>query len=192
MENRKTLLAAQREVLLEVLKCRFEKNMNRHKGLNWNVIQTLLEADEAKLWTINEMEKTGGEPDVVSLVEFDSDLTSGVYVFVDCVSESPKGRRSLCYDREALASRKEHKPETSALEMATRIGIEILNEEQYRAFQKLGNFDLKTSSWINTPPEIRLLGGALFADRRYNQVFVYHNGAESYYGVRGFRGLLRV
>jgi len=192
MENRKKLLIEQREELLEVLKCRFEKNMNRHKGLNWNVIQTLLVADEAKLWTINEMEKTGGEPDVVSLVEFDSDLTSGVYVFVDCVSESPKGRRSLCYDREALASRKEHKPETSALEMATRIGIEILNEEQYRALQKLGNFDLKTSSWINTPPEIRLLGGALFADRRYNQVFVYHNGAESYYGVRGFRGLLRV
>ena len=192
MENRKKLLIEQREELLEVLKCRFEKNMNRHKGLNWNVIQTLLVADEAKLWTINEMEKTGGEPDVVSLVEFDSDLTSGVYVFVDCVSESPKGRRGLCYDREALASRKEHKPETSALEMATRIGIEILNEEQYRALQKLGNFDLKTSSWINTPPEIRLLGGALFADRRYNQVFVYHNGAESYYGVRGFRGLLRV
>ncbi len=173
--------------LLHELKDRFEKNMNRHKGLDWAKIQAKLEANTEKLWSLNEMEKTGGEPDVVGY-----DETTGEYIFYDCSSESPKGRRSLCYDHEALESRKDHKPENSAIDMATSMGIEILTEEQYRELQKLGNFETKTSSWVKTPAEIRKLGGALFCDRRYDHVFVYHNGAESYYSARGFRGSIRV
>ena len=175
-----------REELLNTLKARFEKNINRHKGLEWAKVQAKLEANTEKLWSLNEMERTGGEPDVVG-----HDKKTGEYIFYDCSPESPKGRRSVCYDREALESRKEHKPEDNAIDMAAAIGIELLTEEQYRELQKLGNFDSKTSSWVKTPADIRKLGGALFCDRRYNTVFVYHNGAESYYAARGSRGSLR-
>jgi len=175
------------EALLRTLKARFEKNMNRHQGLEWAKVQVKLEANTEKLWTLNEMEKTGGEPDVVG-----HDNKTGEYIFYDCSAESPKGRRNVCYDREALESRKEHKPENSAIDMATAMGIEILTEEQYRELQKLGSFDTKTSSWVKTTSDIRKLGGALFANRRYDNVFVYHNSAPSYYGVRAFRCSLRV
>jgi len=185
--NKKELSPEQREELLRALKARFGKNMNFHKGVEWAEVQAKLEADPEKLWSLNEMERTGGEPDVVGY-----DKKTGETIFYDCSAESPKGRRSLCYDREALESRKEFKPENNAMDMADAMGIEILTEEQYRDLQKLGNFDTKTSSWLKTPPEIRKLGGAIFADRRYDHVFVYHNGAESYYGSRGFRGWLRV
>ena len=188
VETKKELSTKQREELLSTLKARFENNMDRHKGLEWSKIQTKLEADpDEKLLSLNEMERTGGEPDVVAY-----DKTTGEYIFFDCSPESPKGRRNVCYDREALEARKEHKPEDSAMDMAAAIGIDILTEEQYRELQKLGNFDTKTSSWLKTPSRIRKLGGAIFADFRYGDVFVYHNGAESYYGVRGFRGSLRV
>jgi Protein of unknown function (DUF4256) len=182
-----SLSKKQREEILKVLKARFEKNMNRHEGLEWSKVQTKLEANTEKLWSLNEMERTGGEPDVVG-----HDKKTGEYIFYDCSAESPKGRRSICYDREALDSRKEHKPANNAIEMAAAMGIEVLTEEQYRELQKLGNFDTKTSSWVKTPSDIRKLGGALFCDRRYETVFVYHNGAESYYAARGFRGWLRV
>jgi len=185
--NKKDMLPEQREELLRALEVRFEKNMNRHKGLEWAKIQAKLEAKAEKLWSLNEMEKTGGEPDVVG-----HDKKTGEYIFYDCSAESPKGRRSICYDREALESRKEHKPEDSAMDMAAAMGIELLTEDQYRALQKPGNFDTKTSSWVKTPSHIRKLGGALFCDRRYDTVFVYHNGAESYYAARAFRGSLRV
>jgi hypothetical protein len=189
MENKKELSPEQREELLNVLKGRFEKNINRHKGLEWVKIQAKLDppAGGEKLWSLNEMERTGGEPDVVGF-----ENKTGEYIFYDCSAESPKSRRSVCYDREGLESRKEYKPENNAIDMAAAMGIELLTEEQYRELQKHGNFDTKTSSWVKTPAEIRKLGGALFCDRRYNHVFVYHNGAESYYGVRGFRGSLRV
>ncbi|OME92925.1 MULTISPECIES: DUF4256 domain-containing protein [Paenibacillus] len=183
----KELSTEQREELLTTLKARFEKNMYRHIGLEWDDVQAKLVANPEKLWSLHEMEITGGEPDVVG-----HDNKTGEYIFYDCSAESPKGRRSICYDREALESRKEHKPKNSAVEMATAMGIELLSEEQYREFQKLGNFDLKTSSWVVTPASIRKLGGAIFCDRRYDTVFVYHNGAESYYAARGFRGSLRV
>ena len=179
--------AKEREELLSTLKTRFEKNMNRHAGLEWAEVQAKLEADNEKLWSLNEMERTGGEPDVVGL-----DKKTGEYIFYDCSAESPKGRRSVCYDREALDARKEHKPENNAIDMADDIGIELLSEEQYRELQKLGDFDTKTSSWVKTPADIRKLGGALYCDRRYDTVFVYHNGAESYYAARAFRGSLRV
>jgi hypothetical protein len=187
--NKKELTQEQREELLVALKARFEKNMKRHKGLEWTKLQAKLESGSAgeKLWSLNEMERTGGEPDVVGF-----DIKTEEYIFYDCSSESPKGRRSVCYDREGLESRKEFKPENSAVDMAAAMGIELLTEEQYRELQKLGNFDTKTSSWVKTPSEIRELGGALFADFRYGNVFVYHNSAPSYYGVRGFRGSLRV
>ena len=185
--NKKELSPEQREELLRTLKVRFEKNMNRHKGLEWSKVQARLEANTEKLWSLHEMERTGGEPDVVG-----QDKKAGEYIFYDCSAESPKGRRSVCYDREALEARKEHKPKDSAVDMATAMGIELLTEEQYRELQKLGEFDTKTSSWVKTPPEIRKLDGALFCDRRYDHVFVYHNGAESYYGARAFRGSLRV
>ncbi len=185
--NKKALSSEQREELLGVLKTRFEKNMNRHKGLEWSKVQARLEDNPKKLWSLNEMERTGGEPDVVG-----HDKKTGEYIFYDCSAESPKGRRSVCYDHEALESRKEHKPANSAVRMAADMGIELLTEEQYRELQQLGNFDLKTSSWVQTPADIRKLGGALFCDRRYNHVFVYHNGADSYYGARAFRGSLRV
>jgi len=185
--NQKELSPEQREDLLKTLKTRFEKNMNRHKGLEWAGVQAKLEADPEKLWSLNEMERTGGEPDVVGY-----DKETDEYMFCDCSAESPKDRRNLCYDREALDKRKEFKPKDTALDMAADMGIEVLTEEQYRALQKLGNFDTKTSSWLKTPAEIRKLGGAIFADRRYDHVFVYHNGADSYYGGRAFRGLLRV
>ena len=175
------------EELLKTLKARFEKNMNRHKGLEWSKVQAKLEANPKKLRSLNEMETTGGEPDVVG-----HDKKTGEYICYDCSAESPKGRRSVCYDREALEARKEHKPKDSAMNMAAAMGIELLTEEQYRELQKLGNFDLKTSSWVKTPPEIRKLGGALFCDRRYDHVFLYHKGADSYYGARAFRGSLRV
>lgn len=177
----------QREEILKVLQDRFEKNMHRHKGLEWASVRAKLEADPKKLWSLHEMERTGGEPDVVG-----HDKKSGEYIFYDCSEQSPKNRRSLCYDREALASRKEHKPKDSALEMASAMGIELLTEEQYRQLQTLGAFDTATSSWVKTPPAIRKLGGAVFCDRRYDTVFLYHNGAESYYAARGFRGSLRV
>ncbi|WP_339292597.1 DUF4256 domain-containing protein [Paenibacillus sp. FSL W8-0187] len=183
----KELSTEQREELLTTLKARFEKNMYRHIGLEWDDVQAKLVANPEKLWSLHEMEITGGEPDVVG-----HDNKTGEYIFYDCSAESPKGRRSICYDREALESRKEHKPKNSAVEMATAMGIELLSEEQYRELQKLGNFDLKTSSWVVTPASIRKLGGAIFCDRRYDTVFVYHNGAESYYAARGFRGSLRV
>jgi hypothetical protein len=183
----KHLLPEQQEELLKTLKVRFEKNMNRHNGIEWAKIMEKLESNLVKLWSLNEMERTGGEPDVV-----DFDSKSGEYIFCDCSAESPKGRRSICYDREALESRKEFKPENNVIDMAVTMGIELLTEDQYRELQKLGIFDLKTSSWVKTPSEIRKLGGAIFCDRRYDHVFVYHNGAESYYGVRGFRGSLRV
>src|SRR5215217_6710708 len=185
--NKKELPAREREELLTTLKARFEKNMNRHKGLEWAKIQAKLEANREKLWSLNEMGRTGGEPDVVG-----HDKKTGEYIFYDCSAESPKGRRSVCYDREALEGRKEHKPKDSAIDMAAAMGIEILTEEQYRELQKLGDFDTKTSSWVKTPSNIRKLGGALFCDRRYNHVFLYHNGAESYYAARGFRGSLSV
>src|SRR6267142_2193916 len=185
--NKKDLSPKQRDELLRALKARFEKNMDRHQGLEWAKVQARLEAAAERLWSLNEMERTGGEPDVVG-----RDKKTGEYIFYDCSAESPKGRRSLCYDREALESRKEHKPEDSAIDMAAAIGIELLTEEQYRELQKLGNFDSKTSSWVKTPSDIRNLGGALFCDRRYDTVFVYHNGAESYYAARAFRGSLRV
>ena len=176
-----------REELFSELRTRFEENMNRHKGLEWAKVRAGLEADLAKLWSLSEMERTGGEPDVVGF-----DAKTGEYVFYDCSAESPKGRRSFCYDRDALESRKEHKPENSAVDMAAAMGIEILTEEEYREMQKLGIFDTKTSSWVKTPVDIRKLGGAIFCDRRYNTVFTYHNGAESYYAARAFRGSLRV
>lgn len=188
MKNKKTELPSeQREELLKVLRTRFEKNMNRHQGVEWANVETKLEAHPEKLWSLHQMEQTGGEPDVVGY-----DKETDAYLFYDCSAESPKGRRSVCYDREALESRKEHKPQNSAVEMAADMGIELLTEEQYRELQKLGSFDLKTSSWVVTPDPIRKLGGAIFCDRRYDTVFVYHNGAESYYGARGFRGSLRV
>jgi Protein of unknown function (DUF4256) len=187
--NKKELSSEQREELLSILKARFEKNMNRHKGLEWAKVQAKLDpsAGGEKLWSLNEMEKTGGEPDVVG-----HDKKTGEYIFYVCSAESLKGRRSICYDRESLESRKEYKPENNAINMADAMGIEILTEEQYRELQKLGNFDTKTSSWVKTPPDIRKLGGALFCDRRFDNVFLYHNGAESYYGARGFRGSIRV
>lgn len=183
----KKLTLDQTNELLKTLNTRFEKNMNRHKGLEWTKIQSKLEANTKKLWSLNEMEKTGGEPDVVGF-----DKKTDEYIFYDCSAESPKDRRSLCYDPEALESRKMHKPKNSAIGMATEMGIEILTEEQYRDLQKLDKFDTKTSSWVKTPPEIRKLGGAIFGDWRYGNVFIYHNGAESYYASRGFRGSLRV
>ncbi|MFW9908630.1 MAG: DUF4256 domain-containing protein [Candidatus Thorarchaeota archaeon] len=183
----KELSKGQREELIRTLKARFEKNMDHHRGMEWTKVQAKLEASPEKLWSVNEMERTGGEPDVVG-----HDKKTGEYIFYDCSAETPAGRRNACYDREALESRKSAKPENNAIDMATNMGIEILTEEQYRILQKLGEFDTKTSSWVKTPPEIRDLGGALFCDRRYNHVFVYHNGAQSYYGVRGFRGSLRV
>ena len=185
--DQKDLGSEQRKELLGVLKARFEKNMNRHKGLEWDNAQARLEANTEKLWSIYEMERTSGEPDVVG-----HDKNTGEYIFYDCSAESPKGRRSLCYDRQALESRKEHKPENSAIDLAAAMGIELLTEDEYRELQKLGNFDSKTSSWVKTPSDIRKLGGALFCDRRYNTVFLYHNGAESYYAARAFRCLLRV
>ena len=185
--NKKLLSPEQSEQLLRTLKVRFEKNMNRHRGLEWAKAEAKLEVNAEKLRSLHEMEATGGEPDVVG-----HDQNTGEYVFYDCSAESPKGRRSLCYDREALESRKEHKPKDCAMDMAAAMGVELLTEEQYRELQRLGEFDTKTSSWVHTPPTIRKLGGALFCDRRYNTVFVYHNGAESYYAARGFRGSLRV
>ena len=185
--SKKKLSPQQRAELLEELKDRFEKNMNRHKGLKWADVQAKLEAAPDKLWTLAEMERTGGEPDVVAF-----DKKTGEYVFYDCSPESPKGRRSLCYDRQAWESRKEHKPENDAVSAAASMGIEILTEEQYRELQQLGEFDLKTSSWVKTPAEIRSLGGAIFCDRRFGRVVTYHNGAESYYAARGFRGSLRI
>ncbi len=175
------------EELLNILKTRFENNMNRHKGLEWAKVQAKLETNTEKLWSLGKMENTGGEPDVVGY-----DETTGEYIFYDCSAESPKGRRSLCYDHEALESRKENKPGNNVIDMAAAMGVELLTEEEYRNLQELGKFDTKTSSWVKTPAEIRILGGALFCDRRYDHVFVYHNGAESYYGARGFRGSLRV
>jgi len=187
ISSKKELPASQRDELIKLLKSRFEKNMNRHQGVEWKKVETKLTAAPSKLWTLNEMEITGGEPDVVGQYK-----NTGEYLFYDCSQESPKGRRSICYDHEALASRKEHKPENSAIEMAADMGIDILSEDEYRELQKLGSFDLKTSSWVKTPPAIRKLGGAFFCDRRYNHVFLYHNGAESYYAARGFRGCVKV
>jgi len=187
MKNKSVLLAEQCAELIAVLKARFEKNLNRHNGIEWTKLLAALEANVEKLWSLNEMEMTGGEPDVVG---FDENL--GKYIFFDCSPETPKGRRSVCYDREGLEPRKEHKPENNAVDMAAAMGVEILSEDEYRQLQKLGKFDTKTSSWIKTPAEIRELGGALFCDCRYNNVFTYHNGAESYYGVRGFRASLRI
>src|SRR5438477_11628013 len=184
---KRDLSPEQRKELLRALKARFEKNMNRHKGLEWDKVHAKLEVNAEKLRSLNEMERTGGEPDVVG-----HDKKADEYIFYDCAAESPKGRRRICYDREALESRKEHKPEDSAMGMAAAMGIELLTEEQYRELQRLGTFDTKTSSWVKTPSTIRELGGALFCDRRYDTVFVYHNGAESYYAARAFRGLLRV
>ena len=185
--NIKQLSPKQREELLRALKDRFEKNLKRHKGLEWAKVQARLEANVEKLWSLHEMERTGGEPDVVG-----HDKKTGEYIFHDCSAESPKDRRSLCYDREALNSRKEHKPKNNAIDVAAAMGVELLTEEQYRDLQKLGDFDTKTSSWVDTPADIRKLGGAVFCDRRYNTVFLYHNGAQSYYAARGFRGALRV
>ena len=185
--NKRVLSPEQRKELLRTLSARFEKNSNRHKGLEWAKVQAKLEANTKKLWSLNEMERTGGEPDVVG-----HDKQTGEYTFYDCSAESPTGRRSSCYDREALESRKENKPKDNAADMACAMGIELFAEDQYRELQKLGQFDEKTSSWVKTPPDIRKLGGALFCDRRFNTVFVYHNGAESYYAARGFRGWLRV
>ena len=184
---KKELSAAQRKELVGALKVRFEKNMNRHKGLEWSNVQSRLEADGKKMWSLSEMERTGGEPDVVGF-----DKKTGAYIFFDCAAESPKGRRSLCYDRAALDARKEHKPENSAIDMAAEMGVELLSEEEYRALHKLGDFDSKTSSWVTTPSAIRKLGGAIFCDFRYGNVFVYHNGADSYYAARGFRASLKV
>ena len=186
-EAKKKLSPKQREELFKALKARFEKNMNRHKGLEWAKVQAKLEANIEKLWSLSEMERTGGEPDVVG-----HDNRTGEYIFYDCSAETPKGRTSFCYDRDGLESRKEHKPENTAIDMATAMGIELLTEEQYLELQKLGEFDTKTSSWVKTPPDIRKLGGALYCDRRYGRVFVGHNGAQSYYSGRAFRGTLRV
>jgi hypothetical protein len=187
MKSSKIVSSEQKNELIDLLRIRFEKNTNRHKNVKWTDVLSKLESNPEKLWSLNEMEKTGGEPDVVGV-----DEKSGEFIFMDCYPESSKGRRSVCHDREGLDSRKEYKPENNAIDMASEMGIEILSEEQYRELQQLGKFDTKTSSWIKTPDEIRKLGGALFADFRYNQVFVYHNGAQSYYGVRGFRGVLKV
>jgi len=187
MENTKELSAEQREEQIKTLKVRFEKNKSRHTGLEWANVQSKLEANADKLWSLSEMERTGGEPDVIAL-----DNTTDEYIFYDCSAETPKGRRSVCYDREALESRKEYKPENNAVDMAASMGIELLTEAQYRELQTFAKFDTKTSSWVKTPAEIRKLGGAIFCDCRYDHVFTYHNGAESYYAVRGFRGLLRV
>ncbi|MES2881817.1 MAG: DUF4256 domain-containing protein [Bacteroidota bacterium] len=189
MENKKKLTTSNEQELLTVLKTRFEKNKIRHKGMEWTDVQTRLitSAGKLKMWSLNEMEKTGGEPDVAGY-----DKNTGEYIFCDCAAESPSGRRSVCYDRAGWLSRKEHRPENNAVDMAAAMGIELLTEEQYRELQKFGSFDNKTSSWLNTPAAIRKLGGAIFADFRYGTVFVYHNGAQSYYGGRGFRGLLRV
>ena len=187
MNENRNLSPEQRDEILRLLKARFNKNMGRHKEIHWDEVETKLRNRSDKLWSLYEMERTGGEPDVIGY-----DNHSGEYIICDCVAESPKGRRSVCYDREALNSRKEHKPENSAMDMANEMGIEILTEEQYRELQLLGCFDSKTSSWVKTPDSIRKLGGAIFCDRRYNTVFMYHNGAESYYSVRGFRGILRV
>ena len=187
MKSEKSLSPEKQEELIRILKVRFDKNMNRHKGIEWTKLKSKLEANNQKLWSLNEMEGSGGEPDVVGY-----DSKTGEYIFYDCSDESPKGRRSICYDREALDSRKEYQPKDSAVNMAASMGIELLSEDQYRDMQKLGSFDTKTSSWLKTPHEIRKLGGAIFADRRYNHVFVYHNGAASYYAVRGFRGVLRL
>jgi len=187
MSQQNKLSAEQQEELLSVLETRFEKNMQRHKGLEWSKVEAKLKANPDKLWSLDEMERTEGEPDVVGF-----DAKTGEYIFYDCSAESPKGRRSICYDHEALEKRKEHKPANSAINMAEEMGIEILNEEQYRELQQLGKFDAKTSSWILTPANIRKLGGAVFSDFRYDTVFVYHNGADSYYAARGFRGSLRV
>jgi uncharacterized protein DUF4256 len=184
---KKELSSEQHEELLRALEARFDKNMNHHKDLDWTEVQVKLEANTDKLWSLNEMERTGGEPDVVG-----RDKKTGEYMFYDCSAESPKGRRNVCYDREGLEARKAFKPENNAIDFAAAMGIELLTEEQYRELQKLGNFDTKTSSWVKTPSDIRKLGGALFADRRYGHIFVYHNSAPSYYGARGFRGLLRV
>lgn len=183
----KKITSKERDALLKNLKARFEKNMKRHKGLEWDKVEAKLEAKPEKLWSLNEMEITGGEPDLVGF-----DKKTGEYIFYDCSEESPKGRRSYCYDEAALKSRKEHKPKNSAMAAAKGMGIELLSEQQYRELQNLGEFDLKTSSWVQTPPDIRKLGGALFCDRRYDTVFLYHNGAESYYAARGFRGVVRV
>jgi len=185
--TKKKLSSAQIAELLKTLKTRFEKNMNRHKGLEWANVQAKLEKSNDKLWSLDDMEVSGGEPDVVGF-----DKKTGEYIFYDCSAESPKGRRSLCYDRKALDARKEHKPANSVMDMAAEMGIEILTEEQYRELQKLGEFDTKTSSWVETPANIRKLGGAIFCDRRYDTIFIYHNGADSYYAARGFRGSLRV
>ena len=186
-KSKRDLRAKQREELLTTMKARFEKNMDRHKGLEWAKVQARLEANPENIWSLNEMEVTGGEPDVVGF-----DKKTGEYIFYDCAAESPKGRRSLCYDRQALEARKEHKPRDSAIDMAAAMGVELLSEEQYRQLQQLGDFDTKTSSWVKTPADIRKLGGALFCDRRYNTVFLYHNGADSYYAARGFRGSLKI
>jgi hypothetical protein len=192
--NKKELSSSQREELLNTLKTRFEKNMNRHKDLKWDKVQTRIESNPEKFWSLNEMERTGGEPDVISY-----DVKTGEYIFYDCSAESPNGRRSLCYDRKAWESRKENKPKDNTVDVAASMGIELLTEEQYRELQKLGSpaspaggFDLKTSSWVKTPDDIRKLGGAIFCDRRYNNIFTYHNGADSYYAARGFRGVLKV
>ena len=185
--SKRKLTTAERKKIISILETRFERNMARHKGMEWTKVQEKLEASPDKLWSLNQMEQTGGEPDVVGF-----DKRSGEYTFYDCSPESPKGRRSICYDHGALESRKEHKPKDSALGMAEDMGIEILNEEEYRRLQEFGRFDTKTSSWIATPPDIRKLGGAIFGDWRYGHVFIYHNGAESYYAARGFRGSLRV
>ncbi|MFA6945227.1 MAG: DUF4256 domain-containing protein [Pedobacter sp.] len=187
MGNKKELSPEQGEELIRALKVRFEKNMNRHKGLEWTKLQAKLETNTEKLWSLNEMERTGGEPDVIG-----HDKNTDEYIFYDCSAESPKGRRSVCYDREGLESRNENKPENNAVDMAAAMGIELLTEEHYQELQKLGNFDTKTSSWLKTPSEIRKPGGALFADFRYGNVFVYHNSAPSYYSARAFRGSLRV
>lgn len=187
MNNKKKLPGEQQSALLRILKARFEQNKNRHEGIVWSAVQAKLEANPDKLWSLHEMELSGGEPDVVK-----QDKKKNEYLFCDCSVESPKGRRSLCYDGDALFARKEHKPKDSALDMAAAMGIDLLTEDQYRELQQLGDFDAKTSSWIITPPAIRELGGALFGDRRYNAVFIYHNGADSYYAARGFRGALKV
>lgn len=187
MDSSKSVAPEQKEAILKSLKSRFDKYANRHRDLLWSEVQAKIAANPEKLWSLGEMEKTGGEPDVIGF-----DTSKNEYIFCDCSEESPKGRRSICYDREGLESRKEHKPENTAVDMAAAMGVELLTEDEYRKLQDLGEFDTKTSSWIKTPPEIRKLGGAIFGDRRYDRVFIYHNGAESYYGVRGFRGLLRV
>jgi len=186
-KNKIELSTSEKDELLKTLKMRFEKNANRHKGMEWTKVQAKIQANPEKIWSLNEMEMTGGEPDVIG-----QDESTGEYIFCDCAAESPKGRRSICYDHKALNARKEHKPADSALNMATDMGIELLTEQEYRELQQIGHFDMKTSSWIQTPDDVRKLGGALFCDYRYDKVFVYHNGADSYYAARGFRGLLRV